>query len=96
MTLERVNLKLDSGDVLCMDAYTAPAFRGQGVQTALALARCRLFRNMGHRRAITYIIKNNYPSLVVWRKIGSQIVGQGDFRRIGFWRRVRYSVEGIE
>jgi GNAT superfamily N-acetyltransferase len=92
MALERVNLKLDSGDVLCMDAYTAPAFRGQGVQTALALARCRLFRNMGHRRAITYIIKNNYPSLVIWRRIGSQIVGQGNFRRIGPWCRARQKV----
>jgi len=89
-TLERVHLKLKPGDMICVDAYTAPNFRGKGVQTALVLARFRLFCDLGYQRAVTYIEKRNYPSLAVWRKVGSQVVGQVDFLRIGPWRRVRY------
>ena len=90
--LERVHLKLEPGDVLCTDVYTAPALRGQGVQTALTLARFRLFRDLGYRRAISYIEIHNSPSLAVWRrKLGSQTVGEIDFLRIGPWYRVRFN-----
>lgn len=89
--LERVHPKLGSGDILCADVYTTPAFRGQGVQTALALARFRLFRDLGYRRAISYIEIHNAPSLAVWqRKLGSLTIGQVDFIRIGSWYQVRY------
>jgi len=91
-TLERVCLKLEPGDMLCADVYTVPAFRGQGLQTVLTLARFQLFRDLGFRRAVTYIEKRNAPSLTVWqKKVGSQIIGQVDFVRIGPWRRLRYS-----
>jgi GNAT superfamily N-acetyltransferase len=90
MALERVHLKLDPGEVLCTDACTALAFRGKGVQTALTLARFRLFRDLGYQRAIAYIEARNYPSLAVWRKFGSRVVGHVDFSRVGPWRRVRY------
>jgi RimJ/RimL family protein N-acetyltransferase len=89
--LERVYPELEPGDVFCVDAYTAPAFRGQGVHTALTLARFRLFRTMGYRRAVSYIEVNNYPSLAVWRKFGGEIIGYIDLKRIGSWRRVQYS-----
>lgn len=91
MTLERIHLKLDSGDVLCTDAYTVSAFRGQGVQTALTLARFKLFRDLGYRRVIAYIETCNHPSLAVWWKLGGQVVGYVDFNRIGPWRWVRYT-----
>jgi GNAT superfamily N-acetyltransferase len=86
-TLERVSLKLNPGDMLCVDAYTSPAFRHHGVQTALTLARFGLFRDLGYSRAIAYIEKYNYPSLAVWRGVGSQVVGHIRFTRIGPWRR---------
>jgi GNAT superfamily N-acetyltransferase len=89
-SLERVQLTLAHGDVLCVDAYTAPAFRGNGVQTALALARFRLFGGLGYQRALAYIERRNSPSLAVWRKLGGQGIGEIEFRRIGPWRRVRY------
>jgi GNAT superfamily N-acetyltransferase len=90
--LERVRLKLELGDVLCTDVYTTPVFRGQGVQTALTLARFRLFRDLGFRRAISYIEVNNGPSLAVWqRKLGSMTIGEVDFLRIGPWYRVRFN-----
>ena len=92
--LERVHPRLEPGDVLCADVYTAPAFRGQGIQTALVLARFRLFRDLGYRRAICYIEISNAPSLAVWqRKLGGQIIGQVDFIRAGPWYRVRYNLE---
>ena len=95
-TLERLNLKLDPGDVFCTDAYTASAYRGRGVQAALTLARLRLFRDLGHCRALVTIEVRNHPSLAVWRKVGAQAIGRMTFFRIGPWRRVRYTVEGIE
>jgi hypothetical protein len=87
---ERVHFPLEPGDVLCNDAFTNPAFRGLGIQTALGLARFRLFRAIGFCRAICYIEIGNAPSLAVWqRKLGSQTVGRIDFLRIGHWYRVR-------
>jgi GNAT superfamily N-acetyltransferase len=88
--LERVPLQLDSGDVLCTDVFTVPAYRGQGVQTALTLARFHLFRNLGYRRAFCYIEAGNSPSLAVWqRKLGCTTAGRIDFLRVGSWYRVR-------
>jgi GNAT superfamily N-acetyltransferase len=90
MSLERTPVPIEPGDILCTDAYTAPAFRGRGVQTDLMLARMRLFRDLGYSRVLACIIEDNYPSLAVWRKVDSQIVKRGDFKRIGPWRRVSY------
>ncbi len=89
--LERVHPQLYPGDFLCTDSFTSPAFRGKGIQTALTLARFRLFRELGYIRAISYIDVRNSPSLAVWqRKFNSQPIGQIDFMRIGPWYRVRY------
>jgi GNAT superfamily N-acetyltransferase len=92
-SLERVQLTLALDDVLCVDAYTAPAFRGKGVQTALALARFRLFGGLGYQRALAYIERRNIPSLAVWRKLGGQEIGEIEFQRIGPWRQVRYNLD---
>lgn len=89
--LERVHPTLYPGDFLCTDSYTSPEFRGQGIQTALTLARFHLFRELGYCRAISYIEVRNSPSLAVWqRKYNSQIIGTIDFKRIGPWYRIRY------
>ncbi|HSQ17182.1 MAG TPA: hypothetical protein VLM83_05745 [Anaerolineales bacterium] len=88
--LERVHPKLYPGDVLFTDSYTSPVFRGQGIQTALTLARFQLFGKLGYRRAISYIEVRNGPSLAVWqRKFNSQTIGTIDFKRIGPWYSVR-------
>lgn len=88
--LERVHPELSPGDVLFTDSYTSPVFRGQGIQTALTLARFQLFRALGYSRAISYIEVHNGPSLAVWqRKFNSQAIGTIDFKRIGPWYRVR-------
>ena len=89
--LERVHPKLYPGDVLFTDSYTSPAFRSQGIQTALTFARLQLFRELEYCRAISYIEVRNSPSLAVWqRKFNGQIIGTIDFKRIGPWYRVQY------
>lgn len=90
-SLERVPLELASDEVLFVDAFTHPAFRGKGVQTSLTLARLSLFQDLGYRRAIAYIEKHNAPSLAVWRKVGGQTTGAIDFTRIGPWYRVIFT-----
>jgi len=88
--LERVPLQLEPGDVLCTDVFTVPAYRGQGVQTALTLKRFLLFRGLGYRRAVCYIEAGNTPSRAVWQgKLGGSTAGRIDFLRVGSWYRVR-------
>lgn len=88
---ENVSIPFEPGDVLCTDQFTNPAFRGQGVQTALSLACFRMFSELGYRRAICYIETRNAPSLAVWqKKLGGSTIGKIDFLRIGAWYRVRY------
>jgi GNAT superfamily N-acetyltransferase len=90
--LERIHPKLDSGDVLCTDSFTAPEYRRKGIQTALTLARFHLFREMGCKRCICCIEINNAPSLAVWqRKLNSKSIGMIDFKRIGPWYKIRYT-----
>lgn len=94
--LERVRIDLESGDILCTDAYTAPAFRGQGIQTALTLTRLLEFRDLGYRRALCIIEEHNLASLAVWqRKLSSSIIGSVDFKRTGPWYQVRFYSKGI-
>lgn len=88
--VEQIPIHLEPGDVLCSDVFTDPAYRGKGVQTALSLARFRLFKELGFHRAICYIEVRNAPSLVVWqKKLGAQITGSIDFLRLGPWYRIR-------
>ena len=90
--LERVQLKLDLGDILCNDAFTTPAYRNQGVQTSLVLARVHFFQVLGYKRALCYIEKTNKPSISVWqRKLNGSIIGQIDFKRIGPYYQVKFS-----
>ncbi len=91
-SLERIHLELEPGDVLCTDAYTAPAFRNLGIQTALKLALFCLLRDTGYRRAIAYIEQHNYPSIAIWHRLGSQVVGHFSFIRIGPWRWGRATI----
>jgi GNAT superfamily N-acetyltransferase len=96
-SLERVHPTLSHGDFLCTDSYTAPKFRGQGIQTALTLARFKWFRELGYRQAISYIEVHNVSSLAVWqRKLNSQTIGTINFMRLGPWYRVQYDLPTVK
>ena len=89
--LERFRFDLDPGDILFTDAFTDPIFRGKSVMTAISQARLQLAQKLGYQRIVGYIDIHNTPSLVVWKKkMGAEIIGRLDFRRIGPWRRARY------
>ncbi|MEW6443897.1 MAG: GNAT family N-acetyltransferase [bacterium] len=89
-TLERLELRLEPGDVLFTDSFTVPAFRGRGVQTMLSLERLCAFRERGYARAILYIEVHNTPSLAVWRKLEAQVLARVRFRRVGCWRSTQH------
>ncbi len=92
--IDTMLVHLDPGSFLCTDVYTAPAFRRQGIQTALSLERFKLFRDLGFRQAVCYIEVRNAPSLAVWqKKLGGKITGHIDFVRLGPWYRVRLEEE---
>jgi GNAT superfamily N-acetyltransferase len=89
--LERVHPHLDPGDVLFTDSYTYPEYRGKGIQTALTLARFRLFQELGYHRAVSTIEVSNQASLAVWlRKMNGQSIGSINFLRLGPWYRIQY------
>lgn len=90
--LERVTFNLLPGDFLCTDVFTVPAWRGQGIQTALTLARMEHYKALGYQRAICYIEQHNTPSLAVWqRKLESKTLGWIDFSRFGSYYQVQYT-----
>lgn len=90
-SLEHIELPLEPGDVLLTDAFTAPVARGQGIQTALSLARLHDAQARGYQRAIAYIEVHNTPSLTVWqKKLGAAVIARFVFKRVGFWRRTNY------
>lgn len=92
MSLERFKLDLAQGDVLFTDAFVFPSFRRRGVNTALVRAKLELARDLGYKRIIAYIEEDNTPSLAVWcKKMGAEVLGRLEYRRIGLWRKVRFT-----
>jgi GNAT superfamily N-acetyltransferase len=90
-SLERVDLPLAPGDVLFTDAFTAPAARGQGVQTVLSTERLLAAQRRGYQRIVAYIEIHNAPSLAVWRKkMGASVINHITFTRVGLWRKTTY------
>ena len=90
--IERIDLELEPFDFLCTDAYTSPAYRKLGVQTALTLERFRIFGAQGYRRALCFIVSSNLPSLRAWKKLGGYVAGEIDYFRLGPWRWARYGL----
>lgn len=86
--LERVDLPMKSDEVMFTDAFTAPRFRGRGVNTSLACASLRRARQLGCSRLIGYIEAGNGASLNVWLgKMGGRVFQRLEFERI--WTRRR-------
>lgn len=88
--IDRVRIDLSPTDVLLLSDYTIPSFRRQGIQTALILARYRVFRDLGYQRAFTCINTDNSPSLAAYQKVGGQEYGEIDDLRLGPWRRTYF------
>ena len=90
--VEKIPIRLKPGDFLCTDVFTAPKYRGKGIQTSLSLARFRLFQDLGYKNAVCYIEVHNKPSLAVWqKKLGAKTTGKIDFLRVLIWYKIQCS-----
>jgi len=63
-------MALAAGDVYLFDAFTLPAYRGQGVAPALCGHQLAHFRGLGLRRAIRATLPENVPALRAHAKNG--------------------------
>ena len=88
-TIDKFEFNLEPLDYFALHAYTSPSFRRRGIQTSMALTQYKIFSEMGYKRAICHIRKNNQPSQQHVRNIGGYQVGDINFVRIGPWRWVK-------
>ena len=84
--VDNLEMKLKEGDVYLDDAYTLPAYRRQGIQTAVHVYRLAYLRDMGCQRAVLIVEEPNVASQGLVRKLGYQVAGHLSFRRL-LWRR---------
>jgi ribosomal protein S18 acetylase RimI-like enzyme len=83
---DNLELHLQPGDVYGDDAYTVPAYRRQGIQSALLVYRLDYMRNLGYQRLVAIVAVDNKPSQGMVRKLGYREAGHLSFRRI-LWHR---------
>lgn len=74
------------GEVYIFDAYTLPAYRGQGVAPALCMHQLSHFRQEGLRRAIRATLPENIPALRAHAKSGFRPYALLRSLKIGPWR----------
>jgi RimJ/RimL family protein N-acetyltransferase len=80
--IDKLIFDLPSGHAYVDDAYTVPAYRRQGIQTAVHLYRLRHLQTMGCKRAILIVDVRNRASQTLVHKLGYRKVGQTSFLRI--------------
>jgi GNAT superfamily N-acetyltransferase len=74
-------LRFLEGDIFATDAFTHPAYRGRGIQTASSIMALHRARDLGLSRFITMPAWWNAPSLRVnLQKTGRSVAGT-----VGFW-----------
>jgi len=84
--IDNLKMQLQPEDAYVDDAFTVPAFRRKGIQTAVHLYRLEYMRNLGCQRAILIVDAKNTASQRLVRKLGYQEVDHLSFRRI-LWKR---------
>jgi len=91
--IDNLELPLQPGDVYVDDAYTVPAYRRKGIQTAVHLYRLGYMRDLGCRRAILIVDVKNTASQRLIRKLGYREADHLSFRRV-FWKRTYHYHQG--
>ena len=87
--IERTYVPLAQDQVFIFDLFTKPAFRRQGIQSALLRHILELSRQKGYKRALSLVRDDNVPSLNLHHKLNFQAVCHFTTIRIMGW--VRYS-----
>lgn len=80
-------LELDADEAYLSDAFTLPAYRGQGIAPALCLQQLRHLRQAGYRRVIRGTVPENQSALHAHAKSGFRPVAMLGSLRMGPWRR---------
>jgi ribosomal protein S18 acetylase RimI-like enzyme len=88
--LEKLRIKLMSGDAYLDDAYTVSKYRRQGIQKALKLWKLQHMKSLGCQRAILIVDVNNHANQILSRKIGFYEADHLTFRRILWYRSYYY------
>jgi len=88
--LEGAPVRLQPGDAYVGYAFTAPAYRGQGIGPALSAHRLRHFQEKSYQRMIVIVDVNNQAARVIGRKVGYQEINRATYRRILWRRKFRY------
>jgi len=84
--VDNIEVPLQPGDAYVDDAFTVPAYRRQGIQTAVHLYRLTYLKDLGCQRAILIVENDNVASQRLVRKLGYREVARLSFRRV-LWRR---------
>jgi ribosomal protein S18 acetylase RimI-like enzyme len=88
--VDNLEMQLQEGDVYLDDAYTVPAYRRQGIQTAVHMYRLAYMRDLGCQRAVLIVEEPNVASQGLVRKLGYEATGYLAFRRWLWIRDYRY------
>jgi ribosomal protein S18 acetylase RimI-like enzyme len=84
--IDNLEISLQPGDAYLDDAYTVPAYRRLGIQSALHVYRLRYLLNIGCRRAVLIVRTTNTASQNLVGKLGYHQVDRLSFRRL-LWKR---------
>ena len=80
-------LQLLKDDLLVLNVFTHPAFRGSGIHSISSYMGLRRSRDRGLARSIAIVAWWNAPSLrVTWQKTGYALAGTVGYWNIGFWK----------
>jgi len=80
--IDKLILDLPPGIAYVDDAYTLPAYRRQGIQTAAHLYRLQYLQILGCKRAILIVDVKNQASQALVRRLGYREIGQTSFLRV--------------
>ena len=87
--VERTYVPLSRDEIFIFDLFTRPAFRRQGIQSALLRHILELGQEKGYKRALSLIAVNNTPSLNLHEKLGFRTICRFTKIRVLGW--VRFS-----
>ena len=91
--IDALVLDLPPASAYLDDAFTVPAYRRKGIQTAAHIFRLQHVKTLGCRRAFLIVDVKNQASQSLVRELGYQEVDRLSFRRI-LWKRTYHYRQG--
>ncbi len=73
---EGIEVSLRPGEAYIDSIFAMPAYRGQGLATAVAAARIKYLRQRGIKTAYGWVAPHNTPMVTVLTRAGYRVVGR--------------------